>query len=132
MMRNLGINFNVNVNVADLLVKLKANRTQHQKVYAESVEGFKDHAMSRIRSALELTTGKEDIAIHLSAPRNYTAAYDTAISALTMHQEAGNETIGLDASTFRKMAEDKWDWMDEFLISNSDYSATAAQMSSDQ
>lgn len=130
MMRDLGINFTVNVDVENTLKKLKTNRKRHLKAYKESVAGFKDHALGKIKRALEKVDGTADVYFRLEAPKNYTSAYDSAIGALTMHLEAGNKNIDLDASTVRKMTEDKWDWMDSWLTSNSGYSSTAQLMHS--
>jgi len=122
MMRHLDINLTVTVNRLDLLNILVKNRTQHAKIYEEAVEGFAEHARKKVESLLSLCSGKEDIILRLEAPKDYTSAYDTVIGMLEMHE---GETIELRASEFRKLAQDRWEWMDDFLLSNSRYSATA-------
>jgi hypothetical protein len=127
MMRDLGIKLNVTVNAADLIDKLIANREAHAAMYAEAVAGFKAAARRKLEKALDKCDGRQDLFVSLKAPQNYTSAYDTAIHALEMHLDDGNTSIPLDASTFRKLAEDQWDWTDAWLVANAPYSQTATR-----
>ena len=68
------------------------------------------------------------INLHVTVSTEELLTYDSAIAALKMHAAADGHTIKLDASTFRKLAEDQWDWTEDFLTSNSQYSETAAIM----
>lgn len=119
----MGIKLSVTVPTTELLTKLKDNLEEHKKIYAEAVDGFKKHARGKLENVLELCDGRQDVYIHIDAPKDYSEVYVSAIGMLEMHKD---ETIELDADTYRHLAEDKWDWMENFLTSNSRYSRTAA------
>ena len=125
MMRGLNINLRVTIDRASLLEKLIANRERHGVMFTEAVVGFKDHAASKLSKVLERCTGKEDVYLHLSAPTDNTSAYTTVIEMLQDHK---GETIEMSASEYRMLAQDKWDWTDEWLTSNSVYSSTATRV----
>ena len=60
----------------------------------------------------------------LQPPQDHTEVYNTAIAMVEMHT---GDTMVLDASNFRSLMMDEWDWMGHFLASNSGYSARAAE-----
>ena len=121
-MRN--IDLTINVNKEELLKKLKVNLEEHKKIYKEAVEGFKDHAKKELDSLLSRCDGRQNIYLSLAAPEDHSSAYKTVIGMLEM---ANDEEIELGAAEFRNLVEDQWDWMENWLLSNSAYSGTAVR-----
>ena len=58
----------------------------------------------------------------LSPPIDHTNVYDTVIKMVEMTAESH---ITLEATEFRNLVEDIWDWSENFYHSNSLYSASA-------
>ena len=123
MMREAGISMNVKVSRVRLLEQLRVNLRRHRTIYQEAVVGFNEQARKKLEQVLRRVTGTEDIYLNLTAPKDYSEAYKTAIEML---EWSNDDEITLSASEFRKLAQDKWDWMDTWLASNSAVSETAA------
>lgn len=104
-----------------VLDKVKANRAEHSKIVAEAREAYVEMAKKAVEKKLELLRkGKVvSLQINLSAPLDYTGAYDTAIRSLEMH--TGDE-IELSSEQVRCLIEDRWDWEHQFTTSNQRYS----------
>jgi hypothetical protein len=109
----------------DVLKKLKENREEHKKIVTEARIGYVKKAEEVLQKRLgQLREGKiVSLAFSLTVPKDMTEAYDSAISALEWHT---GEKITLTAAQVRMFIEDAWDWMDDFLVSNSRYSSSAA------
>lgn len=120
-MRN--VDLTIRVNKKDLLEKLRVNLKEHKQIYKEAVEGFKGHAKKELDLLLSKCDGRQNVYLHLEAPQDHSSAYQTVIGMLEM---ATDEEIELGAGEFRNFVEDKWDWMENWLVSNSRYSGTAA------
>lgn len=106
----------------DILVK---NREEHRKIVREAREGYVEDAKRALAARLdELKSGKiAGLQFSLVPPSDYTSVYDTAIRMLEMHT---GDTVTLEASEFRNMVMDAWDWQKSFLHSNLRYSGTAS------
>jgi len=122
-----GMAMTTKVKKAELLATLKKNRDQHQKIFEEALAGYKKEMEATLEHALEVIRAGKRIVhrIHLPVPTNETASYDTAIKMLEMGTE---EVVELSAQDFACLVEDKWEWRDAFLTSNSNYSETARVM----
>ena len=116
-------NLSVEIKISDLLTKVRANREQHVALYAEA----KDNYLATVREGLEKTLAKLDageysvtdyIAYTYSPPKNYTEVYDHAIAIFELDTR---ETILLDQKQFTSFVMDKWDWKNDFLLSNAAY-----------
>ena len=112
----------VTVKKIELLDRLKVNLLEHKQIYKEAVEGFKIHARKQLEDLLGRCNGKEQIYLSLSAPEDHSSAYTTVIGMLEM---ATDTEIELSAKEYRNLVEDKWDWMEDWLLSNRAYSSTA-------
>lgn len=133
------------VQTSRLLETLKANRAAHVKEYKEAVEGYLDEARGRLEEefvnaqrqlekAFERTKHElemfdptkasdtiifcKGISFTLTAPRNYVDAYDQAIQ---MMEWETREQVELNATEFRCFVMNKWDWMEEFKMSTTNY-----------
>jgi hypothetical protein len=122
-----GMAMTTRVKKADLLKTLKENRDRHQGIFEEALVGYRKEMEATLEQALEMIRAGKRIVrrIHLPVPTNETASYDTAIRMLEMGTE---DVIELSAQDFACLVEDKWEWRDAFLTSNSDYSETARVM----
>ena len=117
----------VSVKTQEALDKLKQNREVHGKIVAEARQGYIKDAKKALAARLDdLESGKVvELRFNLAPPQDYTKVYDVAIQMLEMHTE---DTIILDGAQVRHMIMDDWDWMDNFLTSNSQYSSTAVEI----
>lgn len=120
----LGIKMEVICNTADVLAKVTINRDEHAQIVKEARAGFVVRAKEALTEKLDLLkAGKlTSLQVNLNPPQDYTSEYDTIIQMLKMHT-ASEITLGADE--VRMFIEDKWDWTEQFLGSNSIYSGTA-------
>lgn len=123
------INMVVVCDRTDVLAKIEQNRDGHAEIVKEARAGFIDKAKKVLAEKLGLLKeGKlTSLIIDLAPPQDYTSEYNTVIQMLSMHTE---KTITLSAEEVRMFIEDKWDWTEHFLTSNSYYSPIAASRSS--
>tara|TARA_Y100000310_G_C20672285_1_gene810953 strand:- start:1190 stop:1591 length:402 start_codon:yes stop_codon:yes gene_type:complete len=107
-----------------LLDKLRDNRDKHAAIVKEAQEGYIDKAQQAIKKKLAELKRKNIVSLHFSLypPKDHTEAYTTVIKMLEMSTD---EHIVLTASEFRQLVEDEWEWTDDFLTSNSNYSVSA-------
>lgn len=120
----MNLKMNTNVRVLKLIDTLKQNKDNHKKMYLEAVTGFKKDAKRQLERLLAKIGDNEvaDVYLSVGAPKDMSSVYDTAIKMLNWTQD---ETIELDANTFRNLVMDEWDWMQSWLASNARYSETA-------
>lgn len=124
MQRLFNISMKVCCQTEDLLSKVRENKEAHAAIVAEAKLGFAEKARSVLESHLEkLKEGKlKELHLHLTSPRDHSREYETIIKMLEMHR---NSHIELSADEVRMFVEDKWDWTEEFLQTNSAYSGLA-------
>lgn len=128
------ISITIKAQTTEVLAKLKANRAQHADLVKEAREGYCKAAESALKEKLtELREGKlVALAFNLQPPQDYTREYDTAIAMLTLHQQAGEETIELTAMDVQQFIMDEWEWAMRFLVSNSAYSPKTRTLSAEK
>jgi hypothetical protein len=126
MMRMSNIKMQTTVKRDDLLAALKKNFEVHSKIVKEAKEGYLKKAKEAIAKKMKLLE-KGKIAplsfLNLHIPVDFSEVYKTSIKMLEWNTE---KDIVLNADEFRQLVEDKWDWSDHFLASNSHYSSTAS------
>ena len=112
----------VNVNVAELLEKLKENRTKHRGIFKDAQKGYRAEAIKQLDIALaDAKAGKSiNTEIYLEKPVDQTKDYDKAILMLEMHSE---DYIDVSASDFSNYVMDDWSWKRNFIATNSMYTA---------
>lgn len=115
----------------DVLEVLEKNLAEHAKIVEEAREGYfkeAEAALLKRLADLKLAGPKKVVSMFFSLqpPVDHSEEYATIIGMLKMHRQ---DTIELTADEYHQLIENKWDWMDDFLLSNSAYSATAKQLS---
>jgi hypothetical protein len=111
----------VTVNVANVLKVLKINKKEHIKKYKEAVEGYWTEMaliIEKIKAKLDAKAKLENMNINLHIPVSYEDEYETAIQMLLMHCAS---TIDMSKEDFERMVLDKWEWKQNWSISNSKY-----------
>lgn len=110
-----------------LLEHLHENRAAHQGIFEEAVEGYKAEAVARLERHLErVKKGRMEIVqVYLEVPVNHTKDYDRIIRMVEMSVA---DEIELSQRDFSAYVMDDWTWKQQFLTSNSTYSATATRM----
>ena len=126
MMRHLNLNMEMNVPREKLLMELRVNRSRHKEIIKEARVSYVAKAEKVLLAKLgQIKEGNiVQLSFSLRPPQDYTTAYDTAIQML---EWSTDETVAISASEFRKLAMDEWDWMDDFLLSNSVGSVRASE-----
>lgn len=111
----------------DVLAKLRENREQHAKIVVEARAGYIEKAKRELTARLDEANSNKVVSLQfgLRLPVDHTNVYDVAIRMLEMHQEG---VITLSAEQVRNLIMDEWEWTEEFLGSNSVYSASAASV----
>lgn len=114
----------VRVNKSAVLTALYQNRKTHREIFEEALEGYRKEAISQLENHItELKSGKpKRTYFSIPFPEDHTDDYDDAIEMLEMSVD---DTIDLDAETFKAFYKDDWGWKNQFLMSNSGYSRTA-------
>lgn len=112
--------------VEDLREIVEKNRDEHRKIFKEALIGYKEAAVNELEIMLERArVGKSafEVRLHLPLPRDHTREYNAVIEMLRLTSDA---EILLNQQEFTQYVMDDWDWMRDFLVSNSAYSTTAA------
>lgn len=117
---------------------LKKNKAEHETIYKEAVQGYRDALRGALVEVESLVVEKRNEldekgtpSPHLSrsplskltVPKNQLKEYDTVLEMLEL---TADDTIVLDQDQYNCYMKDNWYWMNDFLISNSAYSATAS------
>jgi len=117
----------VKVKKSELLAKLKKNRAEHREIFEEATAAFRKEVIKVLDARLaDAKAGKRiSLRIDLIQPMDQTEEYDQAIAMCEMSVD---DEIELSREAFRNYILDKWHWRDQFIASNSGYSAKAAAM----
>ena len=131
----------VEVDRIKLIETLEANRGSHVEKYEQAVLGYKEAAMQALKEQYDQATQKleaaynratmrireinradlekgadhivlmKEVKVALPVPRNFSDAYDVAIS---MAQWETKSTIKLTYAEFQCFIRDEWDWKADF------------------
>lgn len=126
MKHMIGLKMEVRCNKQEVIGRLKENLVEHASVFAEAKKTYALKAQAELQSRLdEFKAGRfPKLYIELKQPVTYESEYNTVIKMLEAHAD---DTITLSADEFRMFMEDKWDWTEAFLGTNSAYSSLANQ-----
>lgn len=115
----------VKVKKQELLENLRDNREEHREIFLEALEGYHKAAIKILEERIEEAKGNKRVSLHfgLVVPQDQTKTYDRVIKMLEMSVD---DEISLTQQEFANYVMDDWSWMDQFLTSNSTYSAIAA------
>lgn len=116
---------NARIEKLKLLDILKENRAKHRAIFEEAVDGYVKKAEEMLRENMTLLKANRNhrVGVYLTAPVDQTRDYDRAIKMVEMTTET---EIVLQESDFKGYVMDDWSWKQQFLTSNSFYSASAA------
>lgn len=119
----------VKVNKSELLTTLRANLTEHQSIFEEALDGYKKKVIEILERKLADARAGKRIPEHISIPMpvNQSHEYKRTIRMLEMSVE---DTVTLTAQEFDMYVMDRWQWKQNFLTSNSAYSAKAMTITS--
>ena len=97
-----------------LIAKIVENRTEHEKIYTEAVDGYKLILAHELKEKLEKLTNGELVDPHLSAnkPTNHLKEYDCTISMLKydVHSQ-----VVLTKEEFNNYVLDDWSWKNAYM-----------------
>lgn len=112
--------WNVKVERIAVLDRLRENRANHKDFVLEAWNGYEAAILSELNYLRDLIQKdrRSNIRITLPQPVDHTDEYDTIIGMLEMSEE---HTISLGAIEYRSYIEDKWDWKQQFIGTNSRY-----------
>jgi dsDNA-binding SOS-regulon protein len=110
----------INVAKDRLLATLKQNREDHLDLFLKAQEGYRLQVIEVLDERLQQARDGKQVStfINLPEPKNYTEAFDTAIS---MVEWAEGATIELDQRDFERYVLNKWEWAQAFIATNSQY-----------
>lgn len=112
----------VTVEKTELLDILKTNRDAHRAIFENALEGYRIKWIEILEERLEeVRLGRKiDHGIWLNEPVDQTKDYDRAIRMVEMHTK---DTIELDEKSIANFVLDDWSWSDQFVTTNSMYTA---------
>jgi hypothetical protein len=115
----------VTVNKDQLLDALRKNRSNHQKIFDEALEGWRKEAITVLGDAVAKAKAgaKFQTYINLPRPKNQIPDYDRAIKMLEMSIDS---QITVSAQDFEAFVLDRWNWQKTFLQHSNKFSETAA------
>lgn len=116
----------VKVNKAELLTKLRENRAGHRAIFEEALDGYHKKVIKLLQKHIDRArkNKREQVYVSIPFPQDHTDDYDTIIAMIEMSIE---DTVELDQREFANYVLDEWSWKQEFLTSNSMYSASATR-----
>lgn len=122
---NEGTGLRLNFTVDNVLCALEKNKAEHEKIFKEAEEGYKQELRKELSEKLDcLAMGKfPNPHSKLVRPVNHLEEYDTAIEMLRLTTD---EAIQLTQDQFKCYMLNKWSWSGTFLHTNAAYSSIAA------
>lgn len=117
----------VTVKKADLLKRIKENRTKHAEAVKEAQVGYREAVIKELdRMLLDAREGRRiQIQVHLPVPVDHTREYDQIVDQLEMSVDTD---ITLDTHSFNAYVRDEWEWNRAFATSNTRYVKSPATM----
>jgi hypothetical protein len=114
----------VTIKKDEVLSVLKANRTNHRKIFEEALEGYKKKMIETLENSLADARAGKLTTLHISLPKpqDQTRDYDRAIKMLEMSIA---DSVTLSEQDFACYIQDDWMWKRQFLTSNAFYSGSA-------
>lgn len=108
----------------ELVAILTKNREAHREIFLEAVEGYRKRVVEILEDHLaRVKAGKlERVSISLPEPADHTRDYDRALGMLEMSVD---EEVLIDEQRYSELVMDDWGWKNQFLTTNSAYSASA-------
>ena len=110
----------VTVKKAELRDVVEENRSNHQAMFDEAVEGYRQRAVELLDEHINrIKKGKiEEVFVRLPKPEDHTHDYDRVLMMIEMEVD---DQITLTASEFENYVMDYWPWKQEFLATTQFY-----------
>lgn len=110
----------ITVTVADLSLKVRANREAHREKFLKAQEAFRSRLIEELdRRLADARNGLTvNLYIDLPEPKDHTADYDRVLEMLDMHIE---DTVVLSEKDVQQYVLDDWGWKREFETTNMVY-----------
>ena len=122
----------VNVSRVELLAKLRENLATHRVEYAEAVADYQDRLLADLKLATKKVSKIKDVQdlknfkFSLPYPVSYEKSFTDIIEMLEMSVD---ETIELDAQSFRAYIKNEWAWRSQFDATRQSYKAAGSALS---
>ena len=99
-----------------VLDKLRKNLDEHKVLVATARQGYLAEAERLLKKRLrDLRSGKStSLHFNLAPVQDHSRDYETVISILELHLEAGGATIQLNSQDVIKYIRNEWDWKRNF------------------
>ena len=110
----------VTVRVADVLPILKTNLETHRKDYEESLKGYQEQGIEKLKWQLEQMTKDSKFIPYwnLPLPQNHEAEYQQVIRMFELSSE---ELVELSHQEFKQYVMDEWTWKPGFESTKASY-----------
>ena len=110
----------VKVERSKLLEILRENKTKYTELYNKAVEGYWKEAEDVLKAQLDKLAKKEkvDASLDFPYPIDYSEQFDTVIQMVEL---SISEEITLTHAEFLQYVRNKWNWLENFSVSNSRY-----------
>jgi hypothetical protein len=121
--------YSINVEVVNLLAKLKENKGKHIDEYNNTMKLYRNVAIIKLQEALTAakSDGEFNPNVDLTKPVSYEKEYNKAIAML---EATSDKTVVITDDEFGKYYLDEWAWKRSFSSSSSSYSSMSSSCSS--
>ena len=113
------------VKVAAVIAALEENKTRHQTMLVEAIEGWrKETAASLRRKADRVESGEQNnVRVNTSEPKDRSEEYERYIAFFSSTAEG---EVVLSLADYERFVRDEWSWAQSWAVSNARFSETAA------
>jgi hypothetical protein len=121
----------VNVDRNELLAKLKINLDLHRVEYQEALDEYQDRLLADLKLAVKKVnstqnpTELKDFRFNIQFPQNHEDDFKDVIEMLEMSVD---QTINLDAESFKAYIKNEWSWQHHFRASKMAYATVGSSM----
>lgn len=119
----------VNVSRVQLLEKLRENLEIHKKEYEEALAEFKARLIEDLQLAVKKVKKTDDVMdlekfkFKISFPEDHSQDYQDVIEMLEMSTD---DTINLDAQSFKAYIKNEWVWQQSFKMTKALYNSVGS------
>lgn len=121
----------VNVDRNELLTKLKINLDLHRVEYQEALAEYQDRLLADLKLAVKKVNSTQnpielkDFRFNIQFPQNHEDDFKDVIEMLEMSVD---QTINLDAESFKAYIKNEWSWQHHFQASKMAYATVGSSM----
>lgn len=121
-------NFRVTITKDNLFKSLRENREKHHAIFLEALEGYQKRVIEMLEEQLRYARERKRFvpSVSIRQPVDHTDDYDRMVAMLELSED---EEFELDENEFNSYVRDDWGWKQDFLVTNTAYSQSAAEES---